>query len=46
MKKVAGLALSVLIGLSIPVMADTYKIDTSHSAVQFSVKHIFDDNNK
>lgn len=40
MKKVAGLALSVLMGLSIPVMADTYKIDTSHSAVQFSVKHM------
>lgn len=39
--KVSHLLLAALTALSVPVMAaDTYKVDPSHSAVQFGVRHM------
>ncbi|NBV82695.1 YceI family protein [bacterium] len=41
MKSFAQLTLAALVGLSVSTLAvDTYKIDASHSTVQFSVKHM------
>lgn len=41
MKGIKGMAVAALIGVGFPVMAvDSYKIDTAHSTVRFSVKHM------